>query len=242
MSRPLQRIFRRATRLLSSEASSTVRVNALKRNLAAGAPQIGFWTGLRSPVIAECVSHSSGFDWFVIDMEHSPNELGDVLAQLQASQHGHAEPVVRVPWNEPVVVKRVLDIGAQSLLFPYIQTAEEAASAVASTRYPPHGGRGAMSVGRMNGYGTQMPHYYRDAAAQLCCIMQIETAAAIEHIPEISAVEGVDALFIGPADLAASLGHVGDPSHPDVRAAIGRAVQLSERRAAIRTGNAHPQA
>ena len=119
--------------------ASKVRVNEFKAAIARGDKQIGLWTGLGSTLVAEMLSHVSGFDWFVIDMEHSPNEIKDVLVQLQAAQHGHAEPVVRVPWNEPVIVKRILDLGAQSLIFPYVQTAEEAKEAVAATRYPPDG-------------------------------------------------------------------------------------------------------
>ena len=115
-----------------------------------------------SRLVAEMLSHVSGMDWFVIDMEHSPNELNDVLLQLQASQHGSAEPVVRVPWAEPVVVKRVLDLGAQTLIFPWINTPQQATEAVQSTRYPGLGGiRGVMSLARMNNYGAQNPHYYK---------------------------------------------------------------------------------
>ena len=189
------------------------------------------WTGLSSTLVAEMVSHVSGFDWFVIDMEHSPNELKDVLLQLQVSQHGNAEPVVRVPWNEPVTVKRVLDLGAQSLIFPYVQNAEEAEAAVAATRYPGTGKnkvdgvRGVMSLARMNNYGAQIPHYYHEIADQICNIIQVETVEAIENIEEIAAVEGVDALFIGPSDLSASMGHLGNPAHPEVRDAIEKGFQ-----------------
>jgi len=186
--------------------------------------QIGLWTGLRSTLVAEMLSHCSGLDWFVIDMEHGPNELNDVLVQLQVSQHGHAEPVVRVPWNEPVVVKRVLDVGAQSILFPWVNTAEEAHRAVKATRYPGLGDmsgiRGVMSLARMNNFGVQNPHYYREAAGQICNIVQIETVVAVDNIEEIAAVPGVDALFIGPGDLSASMGYIGQPGHPEVKAKI----------------------
>ena len=138
-----------ATRGFAARAASEVRPNVFKAAILKGDHQIGLWTGLSSTLVAEMLSHVSGFDWFVIDMEHSPNELQEVLLQLQASQHGNAEPIVRVPWNEPVIVKRVLDMGAQSLIFPLIQNAEEAQAAVESTRYPPHGIRGVMSLVRM---------------------------------------------------------------------------------------------
>merc|ERR1712087_461738 len=138
------------------------------------------------------MGHVSGFDWFVIDMEHSPNEIKDVLLQLQASQRGRAEPVVRVPWNDPVMVKRMLDLGAQSIIFPWINTAEEARLAVESTRYPSLGGiRGVMSLARMNNYGAANPNYYKEAAGQICNIVQIETLQAVDNIEEIAAVDGV---------------------------------------------------
>mmetsp|Transcript_118367 Transcript_118367/g.335670 ORF Transcript_118367/g.335670 Transcript_118367/m.335670 type:complete len:323 (-) Transcript_118367:45-1013(-) len=206
---------------------TAVRRNAFKEAIRP-APgqrrQIGLWTGLRSTLIAEMVSHVSGFDWFVIDMEHGPNEVNDVLLQLQVSQYGNAEPVVRVPWNEPVIVKRILDLGAQTLIFPWVCSAAEARAAVEATRYPSLGGiRGVMSLARMNNFGAANPHYYREAAGQICNIVQIETAGALANIEEIAAVDGVDGLFIGPSDLSASLGHIGNPQHPEVREAISSA-------------------
>eukprot|EP00928_Gymnodinium_smaydae_P058616 TRINITY_DN4179_c0_g1_i3.p1 TRINITY_DN4179_c0_g1~~TRINITY_DN4179_c0_g1_i3.p1 ORF type:complete len:202 (-),score=20.84 TRINITY_DN4179_c0_g1_i3:130-735(-) len=157
---------------VSSDDPSVVRKNVFKEAIRPGPEQrrqIGLWTGLRSTLVAEMLSHVSGMDWFVIDMEHNPNELNDVLLQLQSSQRGRAEPVVRVPWNDMVVVKRVLDLGAQSLIFPWINTPEEAKAAVEATRYPGLGSmsgmRGVMSLARMNNYGAQNPHYYREAAA-----------------------------------------------------------------------------
>eukprot|EP00747_Dinoflagellata_sp_TGD_P181532 gnl/TRDRNA2_/TRDRNA2_35401_c0_seq1.p1 gnl/TRDRNA2_/TRDRNA2_35401_c0~~gnl/TRDRNA2_/TRDRNA2_35401_c0_seq1.p1 ORF type:complete len:306 (+),score=65.40 gnl/TRDRNA2_/TRDRNA2_35401_c0_seq1:58-975(+) len=207
---------------------SKVRVNHFK---AAIKPcpgqkrQIGLWTGLRSTLVAEMISHVSGMDWFVIDMEHGPNEINDVLVQLQASQRGGAEPVVRVPWNEIVTVKRVLDLGAQSILFPWVNSAAEAQAAVDAMRYPREGVRGVMSLARMNNYGASNPHYYKEAANQLCTIVQIETVEAVDNIEEIAAVDGVDALFIGPSDLSASMGHIGNPGHPEVRAKIEEAIK-----------------
>mmetsp|Transcript_30631 Transcript_30631/g.55957 ORF Transcript_30631/g.55957 Transcript_30631/m.55957 type:complete len:285 (+) Transcript_30631:69-923(+) len=206
--------------------STTVRQNYFKQAIKPGPGQrrqIGLWAGLRSSLVAEMLSTVSGMDWLLIDMEHGPNEIVDVLHQLQAAQYGHAEPIVRVPWNEPVIVKRILDLGCQSLLFPYVNTAEEAKQAVASTRYPPEGVRGVMSLARMNNFGAANPHYYREAAGQICVIVQIETAQAVENIEAIAAVDGVDALFVGPSDLAASLGHIGNPGHPDVRNKIDEA-------------------
>jgi 4-hydroxy-2-oxoheptanedioate aldolase len=201
-----------------------IRTNLLKQSLqftSHNSCQIGLWTTLRSTIIAEILSQSiSGYDWFVIDMEHSPNEISDVLTQLQVSQYGKVEPVVRVPSNDPILVKRILDLGTQSILFPMINNVEEAQKAVASMRYPPHGIRGVMSLQRMNQYGACGPQYYHDAATQLCCICQIETVEGLKNIEEIAQVDGVDALFIGPSDLSASLGHLGNPKAVPVRSVI----------------------
>jgi len=218
--------------LLARGASSgkEMRHNAFKAAIVPGpdqSRQIGLWTGLRSTLIAEMLSCTSGLDWFVIDMEHGPNEINDVLLQLQASQHGRAEPVVRVPWNEIVTVKRVLDLGAQSLIFPWVNTAEEAERAVAATRYPGSGTgvRGVMSLARMNNFGLRNPHYYGEAAGQICNIVQIETLEAVDNIEEIAAVDGIDALFVGPSDLSASMGFIGQGGHPEVKEKIAEAFQ-----------------
>merc|ERR1719428_1632313 len=158
-------------------------------------------------------------------MEHAANEIGDVLAQLQVSQRGHAEPIVRVPWkDEMVCVKRVMDLGAQTIMFPYVQNAKEARACVSYTRYPGLGGvRGVLSTGRMNMYGASNPHYYKEAAAQVCVIVQVETKEALDNIEAMAAVDGVDGIFIGPSDLSASLGHIGNPGHPEVQEAIKHA-------------------
>ena len=192
--------------------------NAFKRNLAAGTPQIGLWLTLCSPTATEAAA-GAGFDWLLIDMEHSPNELPDVAHHLRAAEGGTAEPVVRVPWNEPVVVKRVLDTGARSLLFPFVQSAEEARQAVRATRYPPDGIRGVSGVSRATRFG-RVADYYGRAAEELCVIVQIETRKAVAAIEEIAAVSGVDALFIGPADLSADLGFKGNWSGEEAWSAI----------------------
>lgn len=208
----------------SNEEPTKVRQNAFKQAIRPGPNQrrqIGVWTGLRSTLVAEMISYTSGMDWFVIDMEHGPSEIVDVMLQLQASQRGNAEPVVRVPWNEPVVVKRVLDLGAQTLLFPWINNAAEARQAVEATRYPSLGGiRGVMSLARMNNFGAANPGYYTEAAGQICNILQIETVEGYKNIEEIAGVDGVDALFLGPSDLSASMGHIGNYKHPEVMAAL----------------------
>jgi len=192
--------------------------NQFKRALAAHTRQIGFWLNFASPTVTE-VCAGAGFDWLLIDMEHSPNELPDVVQNLRACVGGTAEPVVRVPWNEPVMVKRLLDQGARSFLFPFVQSAEEARRAVAATRYPPHGIRGFAGTTRANRYG-RIPDYAKRAAEEICVLVQCETRKAVADIPAIAALDGVDGIFIGPADLAADMGHLADTQHPEVQAAI----------------------
>lgn len=211
------------------EDVTKVRFNRFKAAILdpKGRQQIGLWSSLRSTYIAEMISHVSGFDWFVVDMEHAANDVGDVLAQLQVSQRGNAEPIVRVTWKDSMVeVKRVMDLGAQTILFPYVSNAEEAAAAVSYTRYPGLGGvRGVLSTGRMNMFGASNPHYYKEAASQVCVIVQVETKEALDNIEAMAAVDGVDGIFIGPSDLSASLGHIGNPGHPEVQEAIKDAVK-----------------
>lgn len=196
--------------------------NQFKAGLASGAVQIGLWSTLGSNVVAEVVA-DSGFDWILIDTEHSPNELPDVLMQMQAMATGTASPIVRPAWNDPVLIKRLLDIGAQSLLIPFVQNAEEAVAAVAATRYPPEGIRGVTGIGRGARYG-RVKDYLHKASDEIAVIVQIETGQALQQIEAIAAVPGVDAVFIGPSDLSASLGHIGNPSHEVVQAALKRAV------------------
>ncbi len=197
--------------------------NNFKHALAAGQLQIGLWCSLCSPIAAEIVAYS-GFDWLLLDAEHSPNEVPDLFAALQAVAAGTAAAVVRPPWNDTVLIKRVLDIGAQTVLLPYVQNADEARRAVASTRYPPHGIRGVTGVGRAARYG-RVANYLQTADTELCVLVQVETGAALRDLEAIATVEGVDGVFIGPSDLAASLGHIGHPQHPDVQAALENAVQ-----------------
>lgn len=192
--------------------------NRFKRALAAGNQQIGLWMSLASPSATE-VAAGAGFDWLLLDMEHSPNELPDIAHHLRAAEGGTAEPVVRVPWNEPVIVKRLLDIGARTLLFPFVQSAEEAQRAVAATRYPPQGIRGFAGTTRANRYG-RVAGYAQKAAEEICILVQCETRKAVADIAAIAAVDGVDGIFIGPSDLAADMGHLGNTQHAEVQAAI----------------------
>ncbi len=196
--------------------------NAFKAALKDGRLQIGLWSSLCSNVAAEVIA-DSGFDWILIDTEHSPNEVPDVLAQLQACGRGTATPIVRPAWNDPVLIKRYLDIGSTTLLIPFVQNAEEARRAVAACRYPPAGIRGVTTMGRGSRYG-RVADYLKRADGEIGLLVQIETGAALDVLEEIAAVDGVDGVFIGPADLSASLGQIGNPSHPAVQEAMKGAV------------------
>jgi 4-hydroxy-2-oxoheptanedioate aldolase len=197
--------------------------NAFKRRLLARELQIGLWCSLGSNIAAEIVG-DSGFDWVLLDTEHAPNEPPDVLAQLQAFAVGTAQVVVRPAWNDAVLIKRLLDIGAQTLLVPFVQNAEEARRAVAACRYPPAGIRGITTGGRASRYG-RAASYLKEADRQVCLLVQAETLGAIDRIPEIAAVDGVDGVFVGPSDLSASMGHIGNPLHPEVQRAIETAAK-----------------
>jgi 4-hydroxy-2-oxoheptanedioate aldolase len=189
-------------------------VNKFKRALKDGKPQIGMWSSLSSHIVAEILAHA-GFDWVLLDTEHSPNELPMVQSQLHAMTGGTATPVVRPAWNDMVLVKRFLDIGAQTLLLPYVQTVEEASNAVRYSRYPPQGVRGVAGSTRAAGYG-RIKDYMNRAHEELCVLVQAETRLALRNLEGIAAVEGVDGIFIGPNDLAADLGHLGNWQHPEV--------------------------
>lgn len=192
--------------------------NRFKAALARGDLQIGLWSSLCSNIAAEIVS-LSGFDWILVDTEHAPNEPPALLSQLQAMAAGTAMPVIRPAWNDPVLLKRILDIGATSVLVPFVQNAEEAARAVAACRYPPAGIRGITASGRASRYG-RVTDYLRKADDEICVLVQVETSAALEQLEAIAAVDGVDGVFVGPADLSASMGHIGNPGHADVQASI----------------------
>jgi 4-hydroxy-2-oxoheptanedioate aldolase len=194
-------------------------VNRFKRALQAGQPQIGLWCTLSSPYATEAVA-GSGFDWLLLDTEHSPGDVLTVLPQLQAlAGYPAVSPVVRPACNDPVLIKRFLDIGVQTLLIPFVQNADDARAAVRAMRYPPDGIRGVSAVTRATGFG-RVAQYGRRAAAELCLLVQVETREALDQIEAIAAVDGVDGIFIGPGDLAASFGLIGQLSHPDVVAAI----------------------
>jgi 4-hydroxy-2-oxoheptanedioate aldolase len=197
--------------------------NLFKQALAEGRLQIGLWCALASNIAAEVIG-DAGFDWILLDTEHAPNEVAGLLPQLQAMARGTATPIARPAWNDPVLIKRIMDLGVHTLLVPWVQSAEEAQRAVAATRYATEGIRGSAAGVRASRYG-RIPDYLRQANAQTCVLVQAETQAALNNLEAIATVDGVDGVFIGPSDLAASLGHLGNSAHPDVQAAIAGAVR-----------------
>ena len=197
--------------------------NAFKRALKAGKAQIGLWSSLSSNYTVEVIA-GAGFDWLLLDTEHSPNDLENLLTQLQAAAPYPTHPVVRVPWNDMVVIKRVLDVGAQSLLVPYVSTPEEALAAVSYVRYPPAGIRGVAGTTRASRFG-RVTDYARRAHDEICLLVQVETQHALDNLEAICAVDGVDGVFIGPADLHASLGHTGEIANPKVKPLIDDAIR-----------------
>jgi 2-keto-3-deoxy-L-rhamnonate aldolase RhmA len=190
---------------------------------AKGHPPLGTWVMSASPIVAEAIG-CAGFDWAVVDMEHTPIDLMDAVHLLQATAGTPMLPVLRVPWNDTVTVKRVLDAGAKTVLFPFVQNADEARRAVAATRYPPEGVRGMAGMSRGSRFGT-IPNFFNVANQQISVIVQLETPSAMDQLEAIAAVEGVDAIFLGPADLSGAMGHVGDLTHPEVMDVMVKGVQ-----------------
>lgn len=197
-------------------------VNTFKRAIKAGRLQIGLWSSLSSNISVEILA-GAGFDWLLLDTEHAPNDLPMVYSQLQAAAGSAAHPIVRLPWNDPVIIKRYLDAGVQSLLLPMVQTAEEARQAVAATRYPPDGVRGFASASRASRFG-RVKNYYARAHEELCVLVQVETNLGLENLEAIASVKGIDGVFIGPGDLSAALGYLGQQGHPKVVKVIEEAI------------------
>lgn len=194
--------------------------NTFRRDLVAGKRLVGCWSSLASPITTEVLG-LAGFDWVLLDGEHAPNDVDTFIPQLMALKDSRSAPVVRPPWNEPVIIKRLLDAGFYNFIVPFVESAAEARRAVAATRYPPAGIRGVSVAQRNNRYGT-VPDYLATVNDNICVVVQIESVAGIEALDAIAAVDGVDCLFVGPSDLAAALGHLGNAAHPDVQAAIAR--------------------
>jgi len=200
--------------------------NAFKHAIATGRPQLGTWLMSAAPSTAEALG-SLGFDFLVVDTEHVPLDVAQMIEILRTVAGTPAAPVTRVPWNDTVMVKRAMDAGAQTIMFPFVQDADEARRAVAATRYPPQGIRGVAAMHRASRYGT-VSNYLKGANAEVCAIVQIETPQALDRLPAIAAVDGVDSIFIGPGDLSAAMGHLGDIAHPDVQAQLERAAKVAK--------------
>jgi 4-hydroxy-2-oxoheptanedioate aldolase len=198
--------------------------NRFLQAIRAGQQQVGLWISLSHAYAAEAVA-SAEYDWALLDMEHSPNELGTLLGQLQAFERSGTTAIVRPDWNDPVKVKRLLDLGAPGLLFPMIETPAEAAAAVAACRYPPRGKRGVAGTTRANRFG-RVSDYYTEVEHQTAILIQLETCAAVENAAAFAEVDGVDGIFFGPADIAADMGHLGQPMHREVWELIRPAARL----------------
>lgn len=197
--------------------------NTFKHALTEPRARIGLWLGLADPYAAELCA-TAGFDWLLIDGEHGPNDLRSMLGALQAVAPYPAHPVVRIPHGDTALIKQVLEIGATTLLVPMVESAAQARELVRATRYPPRGVRGVGSgLARSSRWGAY-PGYLHETDEGICLLVQVETASALAQLDDIAAVDGVDGVFIGPADLSASMGHLGNPGHPDVRQAIDAAM------------------
>lgn len=206
--------------------SPSLRPNSFKQGLKARKKQPGLWLTLESPNVTEIVA-GAGYDWMLLDMEHTGLDPSQVADHIRAAQGGTAELVVRIPWSDAVMFKRLLDIGVRSFMVPYVQSADEARRAVAGTRYPPQGIRGVSGTSRATGFGRIKDYGQRYQDGQ-CIVVQIESPAAVAAIPEIGAVDGVDGIFVGPNDLAANMGLYGQTGAPQVKAAIAQAIKAIE--------------
>ncbi len=192
--------------------------NGFKRDLLAGKKLIGCWSSLSNAITTEVLG-VAGFDWILLDGEHSPNDVSTFIPQLMALKDSASAPVVRPSCNSEVEIKRLLDAGFYNFLVPFVESADDARRAVAATRYPPQGIRGVSIAQRSNRYGT-VPDYFKSVNEHICVMVQIESRAGVAAAREIAALDGVDCIFVGPSDLAAGLGHLGNAGHPEVQAAI----------------------
>jgi 2-dehydro-3-deoxyglucarate aldolase len=199
--------------------------NPFRRALLARERLIGLWASLASPISTEVLGYA-GFDWLLLDGEHAPNDIQTLMLQLMALKDSPSAAVVRPQWAEPILLKRLLDLGVYNFLMPFVESAEQAREAVAATRYPPRGIRGIALAQRSNQYGY-VPDYFQRVDDNICVLVQIESRPGVEAVEEIVAVDGVDGLFIGPSDLSASLGHFGNPNHPEVQAAMRRVLDCA---------------
>lgn len=214
-------------------------INNFKLAIQGKQAQIGLWLGLANSYTAELLA-GAGFDWLLIDAEHSPNDLRSILEQLQALAPYPVSPIVRPPWPDSVRIKQILDLGVQTILAPMVDTVEQAKQVVAATRYPPQGIRGVGSPLARASQFNRTKDYLQTANQEMCVLIQIETVTGVKNLDEILQVEGVDGIFIGPADLSASMGHIENPAHPDVQDAIESCIArivASGKAAGILTGD-----
>jgi len=200
--------------------------NRFRRDLLAGKTLIGCWASLASNLTTEILGYA-GFDWLLLDGEHAPNDYASFIAQLQALKDSPSAAMVRPEWQDPIVIKRLLDIGFFNFLIPFVESAEQAQRAVAATRYPPEGTRGVGTAHRSNKFGFDR-EYFETINRDVCVTVQIESEAGVEAAAEIAAVEGVDALFIGPSDLSAAYGAMLQPNHPTVQTAMRKVLAAAQ--------------
>jgi 4-hydroxy-2-oxoheptanedioate aldolase len=204
-------------------SGGSMKTNTFKARLLAREQQVGIWSSLASANVVEVLTQS-GYDWIMLDAEHAPNEVAMVIEQLRTVEQSNMPALVRPPVNDAVIIKRLLDIGAQTLVIPMVDSEEDARRAVAASRYPPAGIRGVSTATRANHYGRDND-YFEQANDQVCVVVQIETVTALRNLEAIASVDGIDALFIGPSDLAASLDQLGNNKHPDVQKEIYSALE-----------------
>jgi 2-dehydro-3-deoxyglucarate aldolase len=200
--------------------------NSFRAAVKNGERLIGCWASLASPITTELLG-TVGFDWILLDAEHAPNDELTLIPQLMALKDSRSAPIVRPPSNDNVIIKRMLDAGFFNFLIPFVDSADDARRAVAATRYPPHGIRGVSVGQRGNRYGA-VTDYLQVVNDNICVIVQIESRAAVAAIDEILAVDGVDGVFIGPSDLAAAYGHLGNAGHADVQQAIAHVFERAK--------------
>jgi len=200
--------------------------NSFKRRLLAGERLIGCWCSLANPITTEVLG-VAGFDWILLDGEHSPNDVISFIPQLMALKDSVSAPIVRPSWNNAVELKRLLDGGFYNFLIPFIESADEAKRAVAATRYPPQGTRGVSVSQRSNKFGS-VKDYFTGINDQICVMVQIESRKGVESVAEIAQTEGIDGIFVGPSDLAAGFGHLGNANHPEVQAAMAQIIAAAK--------------
>lgn len=198
--------------------------NFFKQAIREGRTQIGLWQALTNPTTVE-ISANAGYDWLLLDAEHAPNDLPLLISQLRAMNGSPAHPIIRLPIGETWIVKQMLDIGAQTLLIPMVESGNMAKTMVKAMRYPPHGVRGVgAALARASGYNS-IPDYLQTANDEVCLLLQIESRAGLAALDDIASTEGVDGVFVGPSDLAADMGFIGKPGHPEVQAAVEDALK-----------------